>query len=200
MARNTRKILQKRDPWFRSESSGTIDVKEGGMDLGPLEGWDKERLLEYVRSLLWQYRLVDAFWFINLERRFDLPTAEAVNADVWGKVAGLSARDIKKRFSITERGLSGLKQTLEIFPWALLVGYQVREEKGELIIEVPHCPAQEGRLKHGLGEYVCKEMHRREFEGFAAEIDPAIRVACDFAPPDPHPQELFCRWRFYEER
>jgi hypothetical protein len=49
---------------------------------------------------LWQYRLVDAFWFINVEKRFDLGAAEAVNADVWGKVAALSARDIKKRFAI----------------------------------------------------------------------------------------------------
>jgi hypothetical protein len=170
------------------------------MDLGPLEGWEKDQLIEYLRSLLWQYRLVDAFWFINVERRYDLQAAEEINADVWGKVAGLSARDIRKRFGIDEGGLRGLRRGLELFPWALIVGYEMREESGELVIEVPHCPAQEGRLKHGLGEYCCKEMHRREFEGFAAEIDPAIRVRCDFAPPDEHPKELFCRWRFFEGR
>jgi hypothetical protein len=168
------------------------------MDLGRLEGWDREQLLEYVRSLLWQYRIVDAFWFINVEKRYDLGTAEAVNADVWGKVAALSARDIKKRFAIAEGGLKGFRQALELFPWSMIVGYDLRETEGELVIEVEHCPAQEGRLKHGHGEYSCKEMHRREFEAFAAEIDPAIRVACDFAPPDPHPEELFCRWRFFE--
>ena len=166
------------------------------MNLEIFKSMSKEELLSYLEFLLWHYRLVDSFWFLSVEEAHGRKNAEKLNENVWARTGSLAIRDIKQQFDISEKGLNGLEKALRLFPWTSIGNHQIKRTDDEIILTVPRCPPQVARLKRGLGEYDCKDMHAKEFINAAREIDPRIRVLCDFAPPDPHPKDLFCRWRF----
>ena len=166
------------------------------MNLEIFKSMPKAELLSYLEFLLWHYRTVDSFWFLSAEETHGRKNAEKLNEKVWAREGPLTVRDLMQRFDISEKGLNGLEKTLRLFPWTSIGNHQIKKTDDEIILAVPRCPPQVARLKSGLGEYDCKDMHAKEFINAAREIDPRIRVLCDFAPPDPHPKDLFCRWRF----
>lgn len=162
-----------------------------------LKGMSADDLRRYLEFLLWHYKAVDGFWFICATEAFGQNEAEKLNEHVWAKAGGMAAKDLIRRFDLRERGLTGFVDVLRLYPWTLLIGYRIEQREREVLLTVPSCPSQQARLKRGLGEYVCKAMHQAEFESLARIVDDRLRVECLFAPPDPHPADCFCRWRFW---
>jgi hypothetical protein len=59
-----------------------------------------------------------------------------------------------------------------------------------------NCRVQSARKRKGLPDYDCKSMGLVEYRGFSETIDSRIETTCIAPPPDPHPANWFCPWRF----
>lgn len=156
---------------------------------------DKE-VREYLDFLLRQYRLTDAYWFLAVEDTFGTDAAVKLNENIWGRMGGLAAREIAERFPLEEEGVARVLEALSYFPWTVLVGYEMEETSDGARIRVPYCPPQAARVRAGRSEFPCKAMHLSEFVNFTKEIDKRVEVRCVMAPPDPHPEDLWCQWEF----
>ena len=150
------------------------------MDIGILKHSDKKELKSYIGFLLWHYRVVDGFWFLYVEEKCGRPSAEHLDEAVWHKIAGMSAKDIIHRFQIKEKGLKGFVKAMQYCPWTMIVGYCIEEMEDEVILTVPQCITQVARVKQGLPEFFCRNMHLKEFESFAHGVDKDIKVECIF--------------------
>jgi hypothetical protein len=151
-------------------------------------------LRKYLDFLLRHYRLTDAYWFLSVEDAFGTEAAVKLNEDIWTRIGSVAARDIKERFSLQEEGVARVLEAMSYFPWAIITGFQLEETVDAATIRVPYCPPQAARLRTGRGEFPCKAMHLGEFLNFAKEIDERVEVRCVMAPPDPHPEDLWCEW------
>lgn len=165
------------------------------MDFSRIDTMDAGELRTYLEFLLRHYRVVDSFWFLYMAEDYGQSAAERLNERVWARVSGLGARDLVSRFNITEKGLEGFLKVLRLYPWTILIEHQIEESPDEIVISIPCCATQEARRTRGLPEYECREMHQRDLEGLAGQVDPRIRVYCDFAPPGGRPAGYDCRWR-----
>jgi hypothetical protein len=50
------------------------------MNLEVFEKMDAPELRNYIQFLLWHYRVVDAFWYLNITEQFDQDTADQLNS------------------------------------------------------------------------------------------------------------------------
>ena len=165
---------------------------------GPNSELDSERLASLHEALCASWLAADGVWFQAVEKRQGMVEAKAVNDACWASFAPLEARRLKALLSLPEAGgLDALKQVLSHRMYATLnVWDMVEETDNSFVFRMRDCRVQAARKRKGLADYPCKSGGTVEYHGLAGGTDPRIRVECLGCPPDPHPEEWFCAWRF----
>ncbi|MHC5036194.1 MAG: DUF6125 family protein [Planctomycetota bacterium] len=140
----------------------------------------------------------DGVWFQAVEFSRGMFDAKRSNDSCWAQFSPFEAWCIKRFLNLPERsGLEGLKKALLLRLYATINKQSITEETPtSFVFQMNDCRVQTARKRKGLEDYPCKSGGMAEYPTFAETIDPGIKTECVGCPPDEHPDEWFCAWRF----
>ena len=173
-----------------------FEMKEGIP--APLLDMPHEKLIDLVDSLGANWIAGDGVWFQAVENAYGMNDAKRCNDTCWTRFSPFEAWSIKQFLGLDERpGLEGLKKALRFRMYASVnVQSIIDEGPDSIVFQMNDCRVQSARKRRGLDDYPCKSVGLVEYGRFAEGVDTRIRTECVGCPPDPHPDEWFCAWRF----
>ena len=170
---------------------------ENGLPLW-LVNMEKERLISLINAMSANWLTNDGVWFRTVEDDHDMYTGKRCNDTCWTRYSPVEASILRSFLRLPEQsGLDGLEQALKYRLYANINEQAIERSGDELILRMVKCLVQKTRGSQGLPDYPCKSAGIAEFETFARTIDCRITTECISCPPDEHPKEWVCAWRFH---
>jgi hypothetical protein len=158
----------------------------------------REKLVGLIDAMSINWLANDGVWFQTVENRHDMYTSKRCNDTCWTRYSPSEASIIKSFLNIPEQGgIQGLERALNFRLYARINKQTIQREGEDLIFRVVTCRVQFARKSRGLEDYPCKSAGLVEYTTFAQTIDPRIKTECLACPPDKHPEEWACAWRFH---
>ena len=158
----------------------------------------KEELLNLLVDAGKNWLAHDGLWFQAVENKFDIETAIDLDGKAWEKFTQIEAKRIMKRLNIEPGGgIPALMQALKFRFYAFINVQEVVEAtENRCVFQMIDCRVQAARKRKNLPDFPCKPVGIIEYTYFAKTIDPRIKTRCIACPPDPHPEDFYCRWEF----
>ena len=158
----------------------------------------REKLLALIEAIAKNWVVSDGVWFQALEFPYGMMEAKRCNDSCWAQFSPFEAWTIKRYLELgPSPGLNGLATALNFRIYARLNTQTIlRENDHSLVFQMNACRVQAARKRKGLDDYPCKSGGLVEYTYFARAVDARIKTECLGCPPDPHPEEWYCAWRF----
>lgn len=159
---------------------------------------DEEKLQQLRVRLAKNWLVNDGVWFQTIEHAEGMHEAKRCNDSCWAQFSPLEAELIKEQLDLGEQpGLEGLKKALMFRVYANINRQSISEESDSaFVFQMNDCRVQAARKRKGLADYPCKSAGQVEYSYFARAIDRRIITECIGCPPDAHPEDWYCAWRF----
>jgi hypothetical protein len=167
----------------------------------PLLNMPEEKMMEFIEGLGINWLAGDGVWFQAVESEYGMLDAKRCNDSCWAWFSPFEAWSIKRLLNLGEKpGIDGLKKALGLRMYAQInVQSIIDESDNSIIFQMNDCRVQKARKNKGMDDYPCKSGGLVEYTNFARGIDSRIKTECIACPPDSHPEDWFCAWRFIIE-
>ncbi len=168
------------------------------MENDELKKLTKEDLLRFIDNLSRRWIAHDGLWFLAAEQKFDIETAMDLDREAWRKFTVIEARRIMDFLNMKPGGgIPALKKALKYRLYANLnIQSTVDVDNKSFIFRMNRCRVQAARKRKNLPDFPCKSIGIVEYSNFASTIDPRFETECVCCPPDEHPDEYDCAWKF----
>ncbi len=163
-----------------------------------LKEMEREDLLSLLKAVAVNWLANDGVWFQAVEKRFGMDYAKRCNDTCWTRFSPYEAHRIKQLLDLPEQaGLEGLKRALGLRLYAQINRQAIEDvDEHSFIFRMEDCRVQSARKRKGLADYPCKSAGLVEYPYFAETIDSRIQTECIGCPPDEHPEQWYCAWKF----
>jgi Family of unknown function (DUF6125) len=164
----------------------------------PLLTMRKKELQALMDAAALNWLANDGVWFQSVEFSSGMNDAKRCNDSCWAHFSPFEAWSIKRFLDLGDQpGLEGLKTALGFRVYAQInVQSIVDDGPDAFIFRLNDCRVQATRKRKQLPDYPCKSAGLVEYAYFARAVDPRIRTECIGCPPDAHPDDWYCAWRF----
>ncbi|MDO4179562.1 MAG: DUF6125 family protein [Phascolarctobacterium sp.] len=157
----------------------------------------KDKQLHLLDAIAKNWLAQDGVWFQTVEFAHGMNDAKRCNDSTWSRFSLFEAWSVKKMLGLgAHPGLEGLEKALNFRIYGRLNVQTTHWEGAALVFEMNECRVQSARTRKGLEDYPCKSAGLVEYARFAEGIDDRIKTECIGCPPDKHPEEWHCAWRF----
>ncbi|MBW1974401.1 MAG: cytosolic protein [Deltaproteobacteria bacterium] len=158
----------------------------------------EEELEKLLNAVCVNWLANDGVWFQTVEKAYGMDYAKRCNDTCWTRFSPFEAIRIKKLLKLpTYPGIEGLKKALFFRLYARINKQSIEEiDEKSFIFRMNECRVQLARKRKGLPDYPCKSVGIVEYTTFAETIDPRIKTECIGCPPDEHPDDWWCAWKF----
>ncbi len=167
-------------------------------DRETLRQHSKEELIDLLEIGAKNWLAHDGLWFLAAEDTFDMETAIELDRRAWERFTVIEAKRIMRFLHIEPGGgIPALRKALGYRLYARINEQEIIDvDERTIVFRMNDCRVQAARKRKGLPDFPCKPVGLVEYGNFARTIDPSFQTECIACPPDPHPEDYYCAWRF----